>query len=241
MAAVLSAGPSAVLSHRSAAQLWQLLPPSRIAAEVIRPTRFRSRRGICGHCSPLPPDEVAVVEGIPVTSVPRTLLDIAATTPKRQLAKAFNEVEVRGLADRLSIPDLLERYAGRQGSVALRALLDGEGGAQGRTRSDLEDLFIASLDGAGLRRPRLNAHVAVRGRFFEADCLWAEEKLIVELDGGAVHRTKLAFEKDRERDRLLLAEDWRVIRITWRQLRDDAPAVIADLRKVLARGRPPTL
>lgn len=73
----------------------------------------------------------------------------------------------------------------------------------------------------------------MRGRFFEVDCLWREQRVIVELDGMQVHGTNLAFEQDRERDRLLIAEGWRVARITWRQFRDDAPSVLADLRRVL--------
>lgn len=241
MAATLSAGPNAVLSHRSAAQLWQLLPFSPIAVELTRPTRFRSRRGICAHCSPLPADEVAVVEGIPATSVPRTLLDLAAISPGWQLEKAFNEVEVRGLTDKLSIPDLLRRYPRRQGTAALRALMQDDGRPRGRRRSDLEDRFVALLTETDLPRPRLNAHLFVRGRFFELDCLWTEQRVIVELDGGAAHRTRRAFEEDRERDRLLLTDGWRVIRITWRQLEDRGPAVVADLRRVLLGGSRPTL
>jgi very-short-patch-repair endonuclease len=104
---------------------------------------------------------------------------------------------------------------------------------RGITRKELERRFHAVLDGTDLPRPRRNAHISVQGRFFEADCLWAEQRLIVELDGRESHGTDLAFEKDRERDRLLLVDRWRVTRITWRQLRDDAPAVIADLRRLL--------
>ncbi len=89
------------------------------------------------------------------------------------------------------------------------------------------------LGATDLPPPRRNADVAVRGRFFEADCLWAKQRVIVELDGHATHGTGRAFEKDRERDRLLQSDGWRVIRITWRQMRDDAPAVIADLRRLL--------
>lgn len=242
MAAVLSAGPGAALSHRSAGQLWQLLPHSALLPELTRPTTFRSRSSLRAHCSPLPVDEIAVVNRIPVTSVPRTLLDLAVVLDRRQLEKAFNEVEVRGLTDRLSIPDLLERYPRRPGTAALRTLLGDDARARGTTRSRLEDRFVAILDGTDLPRPRLNADVAVRGRFFEVDCLWTQQRLIIELDGGEAHRTRLAFEKDRERDRLLLTEDWRIVRVTWRQLRDDAPAVIADLRELLRkRVRPPTL
>jgi very-short-patch-repair endonuclease len=74
------------------------------------------------------------------------------------------------------------------------------------------------------------------GRFFEADCLWAEERIIVELDGRAVHGTRRAFEQDRERDRLLQSDGWRVVRVTWRQLRDDVPAVVSDLRRLLRKA-----
>src|SRR3977135_996279 len=98
----------------------------------------------------------------------------------------------------------------------------------------MERRFLAVLARTNLPRPRLNAHVSVRGRFFEVDCLWAEQRLIVELDGRESHGTDLAFEKDRERDRLLLVEGWRVTRVTWRQLRDEPPAVIADLGGVVA-------
>ena len=77
--------------------------------------------------------------------------------------------------------------------------------------------------------------MAVDGQFFEVDCLWTAQRLIVELDGRAVHGTDVAFEHDRRKDRLLMADGWRVTRVTWRQLRDEAPAVVADLRLMLAR------
>lgn len=233
MAAVLSSGPGAVLSHRSAGQLWKMLPLSEFWPELTRPTAFRSRSGIRGHHSPLPSDEVAAIAGIPVTSVSRTLLDLASVLTRLQLERALNEAEVLRLTDRLSLSDLLERYPRRRGSAVLRALLrDGTTG-RGVTRSKLERRFLAALGRTDLPRPRLNAHVSVQGRFFEVDCLWVEQRLIVELDGRESHGTDLAFEKDRERDRLLLVEGWRVTRVTWRQLRDDAPAVIADLRRLL--------
>lgn len=115
----------------------------------------------------------------------------------------------------------------------MRILLEDETALRGVTRSELEERFVALLDAAGLPRPRLNADIALRGRFIEADCLWPTQRVIVELDGRGTHSTALAFEKDRERDRLLLVEGWRVMRVTWRQLRDDGPVVIADLRRLL--------
>lgn len=236
MAAVLAAGAAAALSHRSAAALWGLLPPSTAAIEVTRPPKFGARPRIHAHESLLPDDERTVVDGIPVTTVPRTILDLAAAVSKRQLERAFNEVEVRGLTDRLSIPDLLARYPRRRGSAVLRALLDEGAAVPGVTQNDFEELFVALLDLHRLPRPRFNADLFLRGRFFSVDCLWPDEQLIVELDGRAVHRTRRAFEADRERDRLLLVEGWRVMRVTWRQLREKGGAIAADLRRALERG-----
>ncbi len=188
------------------------------------------------------PDEITRVDGIPVTTAPRTVLDLAALSTLRQLEMALTEMEVRGITDRLSIPDLLERYPRRRGSAKLKALLANETAARGVTREELEKRFADILGGTDLPRPRLNADVAVRGRFYEADCLWAEQRLIVELDGRAAHGTRRAFESDRERDRLLQSDGWRVVRITWRQLRDDGGAVVADLQRMLRSGSgPPTL
>jgi hypothetical protein len=233
MAAVLACGPGAALSHRSAARLWRLIRSSNAVVEITRSTGLRGRPGIRVHRASLPADELARVDGILVTSVSRTLLDLAAVLTKRQLERALNEAEVLGLTDRVSVPELLERYPRRGGSAVLRALL-GEGVAvAGITRSELEERFVAFLDAYGLPRPRLNADLAIQGRFFEVDCLWRDERLVVELDGKAAHGTGRAFEQDRERDRLLMAAGWRVVRLTWRQLHGDAPAVAADLRKLL--------
>lgn len=113
-------------------------------------------------------------------------------------------------------------------------MLRDDAAVRGVTRNDLEERFVALIEAHSLPKPRLNADIAIRGRFFEVDCLWLDERLVVELDGRAVHGTNKAFEHDRERDRILLAEGWRVTRVTWRQLRDDASGVAADLRRLLA-------
>lgn len=237
MAAVLAAGPDAVLSHRSAAQLWGLVSRSRQRSEVTRPTYFRSQPRICSHRSLLPVDERTVVDGIPVTTVPRTVLDFAGLASRRQVERVLNEVEVRQLTDPLSIPDLLGRYPRRRGTAALRDLL-GEGAeAGGVTRNDFEELFVPLLDLHGLPRPRFNADIFVAGRFVCVDCLWQRERLIVELDGRATHGTLQAFESDRERDRRLIADGWQVIRVTWHQLRNQGPSIASDLLQTLAQGR----
>jgi very-short-patch-repair endonuclease len=177
-------------------------------------------------------DEVEVENGIPVASASRTQFDLAAVLSRREMERVMNEAEVRGLTSRLSLPHLLERYPGRRGNATLRELLaDEEPG--GITRNDFEERFVAFLDAYELPRPRFNAAIALRGRFFEADCLWQDQRLMVELDSRTVHGTRRAFENDRQRDRILLAEGWRLARVTWRRLRDEPTAIAADLRRTL--------
>jgi hypothetical protein len=238
MAAVLFGGPEAVLSHRSAAELWGITSRRSRAIDITRRRGWRASPGIVVHRNSISADEIETVAGIPCTCVPRTSLDLAGLTSQVELERAINQIEVRRLTHSLSMYDLLERYPRRRGAPMLRALLDDRAEARGITRSRLEERFAALLTRSDLPRPQLNASLATRGRFFEVDCLWREQRVIVELDGMQVHGTDLAFEKDRERDRLLIAEGWRVTRITWRQLRDDAPAVLADLRTLL-RTLPP--
>jgi hypothetical protein len=114
----------------------------------------------------------------------------------------------------------------------LRAVLGGVEPA-GITDSDLEELFVEFLDEYGLPRPRLNATLPVRGRLLKPDCMWPEQRLLAELDGRDVHGTDQAFEGDRQRDRVLLAEGWNSMRITWRQLRDERAELAVDLRGLL--------
>jgi len=162
------------------------------------------------------------------------LLDLAGVLNRRRLERALNEAEVRGLTDRLSIPQLLERHPRRRGAATLRELLAAKRHVD-ISRNDFEELFLALVERSGLPRPRMNASLWIRGRFFEPDCLWREQRLMVELDGREVHATDEAFEDDRERDRILLAEGWRTARVTWRQLRDQPDEVVADLRQALGR------
>ncbi len=179
-------------------------------------------------------DEVKEIDSIPVTSVTRTLFDLSGVLDRVGLERAMNEAEVRGLTDPLSLADLLERYPRRRGAATLREIAKAETVADGVTRNELEQAFAAVIETSSLPRPRFNADLALSGRFISVDCLWEEQRLIVELDGRAVHGTRLAFEADRERDRLLMVEGWRVMRVTWAQLRDDRAAIASDLRRLLA-------
>jgi hypothetical protein len=194
------------------------------------------RKGIVGHVSDVADDERTVVDAIPVTSVFRTIFDLAAVVDKRTLERALHEAEVQELRDRVSLPMLLERYPGRRGARNLRTLL-GSPEPVGWTRNDFEEAFLALVDAYGLPRPRMNAALALRGRFFEIDALWEEQRIAVELDSRGVHGTKKRFESDRQRDRILLAEGWRTMRVTWRQLQEEPAEVVADLR-LLLRAQP---
>jgi very-short-patch-repair endonuclease len=144
-----------------------------------------------------------------------------------------NEAEIRRLWDRLSLADLLERHPRRPGAAAIRSVI---GAGVRVTRSDLEARLLDVLQAVGLPLPATNLDLHVGGEWIEADCVWRDEWLIVELDGYETHRTRAAYERDRARDRALTASGWRVIRITWRQLEDEPERLIADLRAALALG-----
>ena len=178
-------------------------------------------------------DLSTVHQGIPVTTPSRTLLDLAAVIPRHQLERAVNEAEVQRLTDDLTLDDLLTRHPRRPGSRKLRALIQAATIGQTITRSELEARFLAFLDEAVLPRPETNVQIESGENTFEVDCLWRQQRLIVELDGHATHATAAAFERDRARDRVLQAHGHRVVRITWRQLHAEAERLAADLTRLL--------
>jgi putative AbiEi antitoxin of type IV toxin-antitoxin system/uncharacterized protein DUF559 len=235
IAAVFACKGEAVLSHRSAARLWGVYPYDPAVIEVSRPRWGRTKHeGVVLHQARLLADEVDELDGIPLTSVFRTILDLAAVVSKREVERAFHETEVRGLTDRVSLPQLLERYPGRRGVATVREILASPE-PSGITENGFEEAFVAFLDARGLPRPFFNATLPLRGRLLRPDCMWPDDRLIAELDGRAVHGTDDAFESDRQRDRILVAAGWRSMRITWRQLRDEPGAIAADLRDSLGK------
>ena len=237
MAAVLHAGPGAVLSNRSAAELWALISGFTAPIHITASSGRRQRRSLRFHRPQCPDDERTTVDGIPATTVPRTLLDCAAAMSARQLERMMNEADVLRLHDRLSLPDLLHRYPGRPGSRALLEALRRRDGGPTLTRSELEELLIELVDEFGLRRPETNVVLEVDGETFEVDALWRAERIAVELDGRQFHDTLLAFERDRRRDRQLVAASWRPVRITWRQITEERAAVGRDLARMLASAQ----
>src|SRR5436190_2792743 len=231
MAAVLAAGPSAVLSHHSAAELWALRISSRRRHEVTVGRDVRLPSIEC-HQATLPPDEITTVRGIPVTTVPRTILDLAAKRPQREVARLIHEAEVNRLWDALSLCDLLARYPRRAGTRAVRAALAERD--LGVPKNVLEDAFVAFIDKHKLPRPETNVWLKAGPKWYEVDCLWRAQRLIVELDGRAAHDTARAFERDREKDRRLRVARWNSIRVTWLQLQHEAAELAADVGALLS-------
>jgi very-short-patch-repair endonuclease len=233
MAAVLAAGRGAMLSHLSAAALLGLRSSAGLTADVTVPRELRSRPGLRFHRCLLPAEEVTVEDGIPVTTPARTLFDLAGVVPLAQLRRAVKEAEVKRLWGRLALPDLLERHPGRPGAAAIRAVI--ETPDRGVTRNDVEEALAALVRRARLPSPLFNTPLRLGSRFVEPDCMWPEQRVIVEVDGYETHGPRDSFERDRSRDRALTAAGWLVIRVTWRQLRDEPEQIARDLRAVLRR------
>jgi len=203
----------------------------------LAPTKAKSRGNVRRHFSVLPADEATEHEGIPVTTVPRTIFDMAAGSPPEVVESMLREAEYRRLYDRLSLHDLLERYPRRRGSRAVRAALARVEERPGRVRSRLEERFLPFLDRHGLPRPRFNAWLEVGGERYQVDCLWPAVRQIVELDGWEAHGTRTAFRDDRARDRRLRVAGYEVTRIAWAQLDDESEAVAADLRALVGAAQ----
>jgi very-short-patch-repair endonuclease len=224
------------LSHRSAAALWGIRNPTRGSIEVTGPVKTRSRGAIRRHFAVLPADEVGEREGIPVSSVPRTIFDLAAVAPVDTVESALRQSEYLRLDDELSLPRLLERYPRHPGAKAIRESLKRRRETPGTTRDWLEERFLPFLDRHRLPRPQLNVWLEVGGRRCQVDCLWRRQRVVVELDGFAAHGTRIAFREDRARDRRLRVAGYGVTRIAPEQLEDEPEALAMDLRALLKRN-----
>jgi hypothetical protein len=233
MAGVLLGGAGSALSHRSAADHWELTRAARPHADVIVTGRTRPRPGVTFRESKLLADETTVHAGIPVTTVARTLLDLSSIVSTARLRQAVSVAEARLLADSPSLPELIARHPSRRGMAKLRLVLKAAGLGHDVARSELELRFLEFLERRGLQRPDVNAIVEVAGRTLEVDCLWRSAGLVVELDSRSHHADSEAFETDRARDLSLLAVGFRTARVTWRKLHDDADFLEAEIRGAL--------
>ncbi len=224
MAAVLACGKGAALSHRSAADLHGLRRTDREGIDVTVPGRRRVKiKGVDVHCSTTLTDaDITIVDGIRCTSIVRTLLDLASVVPRRAVERAFDQAEVMEVLDRRKLDAVLERNKRSRGYGVVKAILaDYDVGPP--TESELEEIMWGACRTTDAPLPERQVWInpgdgepAIR-----ADFVWRKQRLIVETDGGRYHRTRRAFESDRRRDQRLLLAGWRVIRITWRQIKEE--------------------
>jgi hypothetical protein len=230
MAGVLAYGPDALLSHWNATSRWGLLKPRKGTIHVSVPGDHRERDGTRIHrVKLLHPHDCTKRDGIPMTSVPRTLLDLAAVADERVLRRAVNQAERAGWLNRRAIDELLERNPRRHGRKALIAVIGSVSPATHRTRSDLEMAFLLLLEKYGLPQPLVNAKVAG----IEVDMHWPGTRLIVELDSYEYHRTQAEFENDRRRDAQPNLAGYEVLRIGDGWLESDPAGVAGTVRALL--------
>lgn len=212
LAALLACGPGAALSHRSAAAFEDLLRDSRRKTDVtVAPGTNTGRHlpQIIVHRAVLDDNDISEREGVLVTSPARTLLDLAATEPRRLVTRALDQSLVLGLYDHLEVDRLLR--SGRRGAGVLRRVLEERHPDAHRARSELESIAIEKVESRGLPRPEVNAWLPDVG--LEVDLLWRSLRLVVELDGRRYHWHRKA--RDAERDRILGAAGFAVQRYGW--------------------------
>jgi len=216
MAAVLAAGEGSVLSHLSAAVLWRAWRRRVRGIDVTG--RRRELRGVRVHwCRNLDPRDTTRRNGIPVTTVARTLVDLTDVLTKHQLANVIHEAAFRKLFHERATRDAMARANGRRNLLVLEAALKAHAAGSAGTRSGLEDRFLALARAVGLPEPLVNTEVATG---IEVDFHWPDRDLCVEIDGDGHSRPRTRRE-DEARDRALEAAGRRVVRVDNDDLTDE--------------------
>lgn len=232
--AAILALPGSAVSHRTAAGLRRILAwrDGGPVDVTVAGRRVVERDGIrVHHVAALHADDVEVLDGIRLTSPARTICDLAALLPERELERVLAEAFALRILDQATLERQLTGRPDARGAARLRAML-ASGRAPARTRSEAEERFLALVRRAGVDAPAVNSRVAG----FEVDFYWRAEALVVEVDGHAFHSTSSKFESDRRRDSTLAAAGIRVMRVTWKQLRAEPERVLADVVRALARA-----
>jgi hypothetical protein len=222
-----------MVSHSAAAWLWGLLPgcPKKVDVTVTRHGGKRSDIAL-HHSSTLAPEEHGRFGPIPVTALPRTLLDVAATTSPRLTWNIIDRAERRGILDLSLIDAMLKRRRGHRGAARLRKALEIYR-EPGFFRARSERLFRRLIKKAGIRPPLINTWVDR----FEIDAYWEKERFAVEIDGWETHRTRRAFEADRLRQAEMKLAGIDMIPISARRIEMEPAAVGRHLALLLQRRR----
>lgn len=241
LGAVLACGDGTILSHGSAAELLGLWEKRLTVMHVVPPDwSGRKIDGVRWHRVRLPPpDEFEIRDGIPCTTVSRTLVDMAGSTGWNSMRRLVEQAAILRLLDPEEIDRILS-LGRRRGAPRLRTILGPWRGTQERrpvVRSRLEARLLPRLIEEGLPAPRTNVKLRVEGHSFEIDMLWEEQRLAIETDGEETHGTRAAFQRDRKRDQVLAAAGYRTARITWRQVVDEPNAVVDRIARMLKTTR----
>ena len=209
MAAVLAAGEGAVLSHLAAAKLWEIWRRKATGIDVTVAANRRNRPGVRVHRTRhLDPRDTAVHDGIPVTTVARTLVDLSSVLTAAQLANVIHEAAFRNRFDLQATRQAAERATGRHTLDVLVTSLNAHLSGSAGTRSALEDDFLAQITQAGGPAPLVNTKIAN----VEVDFHWPDENLCVEIDGPGHQRPRTQAE-DQARDAKLRAAGLDVVRL----------------------------
>lgn len=244
MAAVLAIGEDAVISHRSAAAHWGLLTYGGARIDVTVPRRLDRRPGLSLHCRrSLPDHHMTIKDSIPVTTVARTIADLAAAVPERLVERALGQAEVLRIYDARAMGEILEAQPHRPGAPLLRHLLALPSSPASRlSRSDLEEALLALCDAHAIRSPELNAPFTLPdGTPIEIDALWGDERLALEVDSERWHSDWRKQVSDRNRDRQLLLAGMRPVRVVDDDVLKHASRTASMLRALLeVDDHPPT-
>jgi very-short-patch-repair endonuclease len=226
-AAVLSCGADAVVSHRSAAEMFGLLAQNGGEVHItVAGRNVAPRDGVRVHrIAAFGPGEVTKMRGIPMTTVARTICDLAATESPREVEHAFQEALYRRIVTPDAVARVVQREPRRRGAPVIRALIEDPR----LTRSERERALLKLIDAAQLPKPLTN--VRLHGHM--VDAYWPEHGLVLEFDGWQAHGHRQAFEGDRKRDQVMVAHGLRVIRVTDRQLKREPVAVAARIARAL--------
>lgn len=231
LAAVWACGEQAVLCGHAAAHLLGLLRGTAPAPEVLAPTERRVAGVLTRRCRRLAPIDSIVWRRIPVTNVARTLVDLAATLPLDDLARACHEAGVLHGTTPRDVDAVLARRNATPGAATLRAVLHGDAHV---TLSALERRFLMRLREAGLEPPVTNRPAGGR----RVDCRWPARRLTVELDGYRYHHSRHAWEQDRRREREARARGDEFRRYTYGDVYEQPALMMAELRALLRPSRP---
>lgn len=227
LAAVRACGDGAVLSGRAAAHLLGLVKGGPPRPEVTTRTQRRPRAVEVRRVRDIDRRDIAAHRGIPVTTVPRTLVDLAADLGAEDLGRACHEAGVRWGTTPADVEAVLERRPNAKGARKLRRILTGD---EPITLSRLERRFLALLRDDGLPLPLTNRQKGGH----RVDCRWPEHRLTVELDGYRYHRSRHAWERDRRREREARARGDDFRRYTYGDVYDEPASLLAELRVALA-------